>query len=460
MMDWLFKGGTLCTDGLERALDVRLADGKVSQIGDNLAPGPNTVTIDVSGKLLLPGAVELLAEFEEFVVEADADAVMNATGMAALGGVTSLVTPLRPNNGGLLSETVARARASVHPHTFVDFGFHLAISQWTEEARRWVRGMAACGISSVWAQPTGGGARLAGLSGIEEILMGAAHVGGGASPPLLVAPMWDAVAAALRRADTNLTPREDAFGGAGGSGPTREAFPEWVEVQAVRRLAALARAARATILMRSIAGLEALRAYEAERGAGSPILAGATLAHLSAVGGGATPLCWPPQPSPAEAEALWRAVDAALVPIVTGSSGYPAMGGPFPRPADVRHPSETLTLLWPLLYREATLRQGLPFADLAQAVTSDAAKLAGLYPRKGSLMPGSDADLIVFDPTEEWVVGGHGEDGAAPGPFTGQRLRGVVEQVFLRGTLVVERGKQVIVEPGCGRYLERGPVVI
>jgi dihydroorotase-like cyclic amidohydrolase len=83
------------------------------------------------------------------------------------------------------------------------------------------------------------------------------------------------------------------------------------------------------------------------------------------------------------------------------------------------------------------------------------AKIFGLYPRKGSLLPGADADIVIADPSREYVVR---EDDLAYthklAPVLGMRLRGRVEKVLLRGELIVDDGKLVVDRP-LGSFLTR-----
>ncbi len=99
----------------------------------------------------------------------------------------------------------------------------------------------------------------------------------------------------------------------------------------------------------------------------------------------------------------------------------------------------------------------LSFERLAQALSETPAQLYGLHPRKGALVPGADADIVLVDPQREHVLSDERIISRAGWtPFAGRRVRGAVVMTFLRGRRIAEEGK-VLVGPGLGRYLARLP---
>jgi dihydroorotase-like cyclic amidohydrolase len=96
---------------------------------------------------------------------------------------------------------------------------------------------------------------------------------------------------------------------------------------------------------------------------------------------------------------------------------------------------------------------------LAQITSLNAAKLFGLYPRKGTLLPGSDADFVLIDPDLEWVV--HADDLDSSSEFSvfeGRTMRGRADLTAVRGVVVYQDG-QMVASPGHGKYYRRYPVV-
>jgi dihydroorotase-like cyclic amidohydrolase len=105
---------------------------------------------------------------------------------------------------------------------------------------------------------------------------------------------------------------------------------------------------------------------------------------------------------------------------------------------------------------EGVHRRGLPLERLVALTSANAAKIFGLYPRKGSLWPGADADVVILDLDREWTI--------TPeqlrfrhrlSPFLGWRVRGWIDRVLVRGRTVA-RGGEIVGAPGHGRLLRRG----
>lgn len=112
-------------------------------------------------------------------------------------------------------------------------------------------------------------------------------------------------------------------------------------------------------------------------------------------------------------------------------------------------------VMLPVVLTEGVHKRGLPLTDLVRMMSANPAKIFGLYPQKGSLQPGADADLTVVDLDAEWI---HKSDDLfyknKHSPYIGRTFKGKVEKTFVRGKLVYQDGK-IIAEPGYGKALNR-----
>jgi dihydropyrimidinase len=116
-------------------------------------------------------------------------------------------------------------------------------------------------------------------------------------------------------------------------------------------------------------------------------------------------------------------------------------------------------LILPVLLTEGVHRGRLTMARLAQITSLDSAKLFGLYPRKGTLLPGADADFVIVDPDHEWVVRASDLPSSSEfSVFEGRTMRGRADLTAVRGTVIYRDGA-VVGQPGHGRYYRRYPVV-
>jgi dihydropyrimidinase len=112
-----------------------------------------------------------------------------------------------------------------------------------------------------------------------------------------------------------------------------------------------------------------------------------------------------------------------------------------------------------LLYEEGVRRRGLSPSWLVGVLSANPARIFGLYPRKGTLRPGADADAVVFDPGPRWQIEPSTLHMQADwNPYTGRVVHGRVRSVVRRGEVVLADGR-VRAEPGSGQYLHRRPAV-
>ena len=117
--------------------------------------------------------------------------------------------------------------------------------------------------------------------------------------------------------------------------------------------------------------------------------------------------------------------------------------------------------LLPLIYDAAVNRRGMNRSQFVRQIATNAAQMFGLYPRKGTIAVGSDADVVLFDPDEQWIVRGedlrHKQQWSA---WEGKEITGRVRRTFRRGeTIYDETGAgeaMMLAQPGSGKFLPRG----
>jgi dihydropyrimidinase len=465
-MDLIIRGGTVFTDGLEIQADLGVTEGRVTHLGEQLEPGAESDVIDASGRYVFPGGVELLGNDEPLTPQTAEEGFQWLTGMAALGGVTSVVRPLQPRSGSSVKESLEAITEAGLKGAFVDVGFHLAASDTEPDTLgSRIREASQAGMASVWLTPDWP----EGLGGSFESRL-AKVIRETGDTVLILVPAWDSSIPSLDRREPSAESKSLR--------PEILELPVWLEAQMLQRLAAVARAAGGRVLVRSISSRSALEILKRSREEGEKVLAAASIAHLAGQVESAQPgdsgvglPCWPPLRGKSDQAYLWFLLEEGLIPLVTSNVGLPVSNAGDPAGGPGSHPASAIALLWSVLFTEGVLKNRLSLATLVQAMAGDPAKLAGMYPRKGSLLIGSDADLVLFNPETAWTVGepaagsesgeaadGNASDSAAnavpSAPFQGATLQGVVERVFLRGHEIV-RDNAVVGQPGVGRYLER-----
>ena len=168
--------------------------------------------------------------------------------------------------------------------------------------------------------------------------------------------------------------------------------------------------------------------------------------------------CTPPVRTLMDLEGLWDLVFSGEIDMIgsdhspsTLAQKQPASGNFW----DAWGGTNGVQTMLPALYSEGVLKRGLPIEQLMRLISTNPAMIFGLYPQKGSIQLGSDADFVIFDPEKEWRV--------TPDllfyknkhtPYMGMTLTGCVEKTFVRGNLVYDSGK-IEAKPGSGCFLHR-----
>jgi dihydropyrimidinase len=166
----------------------------------------------------------------------------------------------------------------------------------------------------------------------------------------------------------------------------------------------------------------------------------------------------PPVRKKADAACLWRALERRSVDLVATDhcsftrAQKATWGGDFRK---IPFGLPGIETLLPILFTEGVLAGRMSLATLVDAIATRPARIFGLYPRKGTLRAGSDADIVVIDPEREVkVVPRSLHMKCDYSPFAGRRLRGFPELTILRGKVIQENGR-FLGSPGDGVFLKR-----
>ncbi|MBI1290322.1 amidohydrolase family protein [bacterium] len=448
MLDLLFVNAQIASDGAEFTADVAVQDGQIKAIG-KLDDLPAKEVIQCRGKILLPGIVDLgvnLLDNGPFDPESGAGFAASARA-AALGGVTTMISTIEIDPQEVAGDAVKAQQEADSRKASIDFGYHLLLRHVEETTANQLRSAYGAGICSVWAARTSlsdsypGHGLLMALAQIipEEML-------------LLVTP-WDAISGELYRRVLKTDP-------AALETQWLKVLPREIEANFVRSLPGVLAGLRGRALVAGVSCAESIVALQelAQRSTHFQAACGLPSLYFVDSETGA-PRTWPPIREKSDQQALYYALEQGLISVVTSDHkprtaaemvGQPnAPSGPAVGLATISH-------LLPILYSEGVSKWRITLATLSQILCADAAKLAGLYPRKGTIQPGADADLVLLDPLE---IRRSVEQPVDVGPLDHidplkeATLQGVVKQVYLRGVKIVENGE--LVAENTGQYQAR-----
>ena len=457
----LVEGGTVVTAQGAGAADVVVDDGRVAAL---LAPGSFPVPgeirrIDASGKLVVPGGVDVHTHMESPVGGThSSDTFFTGTRAAAYGGTTTIVDfAIQPRKGSAregLETWMGRAEG----HCAIDFGFHMILSDVNDAVLEEMHGLVVDGVTSFKLFMAYPGVFYSDDGQILRAMQAASangavvmiHAENGIAIDVLVAQ-------ALAR-------------GLGEPRMHGESRPPALEGEATHRAIVLASVADCPLYIVHLSAMEALAEVAAARDAGRPVFAETCPqylfldASLMAQPGfeGAKYVCSPPIREAAHHEALWRGLGTDDLSVVAtdhcpfcmkdqkelGRGDFSKIPNGLP---GVEHRMD-------LVY-QGVVAGRLSLARWVEITSTAPARLFGLYPQKGSLLPGADADLVVYDPQRRHTLSVESHHMAVDySAYEGTELTGGVDTVLSRGEVVVEHGEFKGRE-GRGRFISRGPFV-
>ena len=453
-MQTLLKGGTVVTGAGQRRMDVLMDGEKILQVGRDLKTADRTV--DVTGCFLFPGFIDAHTHFDLDVANTTtADDFFTGTRAALRGGTTTVIDFACPNKGESLHHGLDLWHRKADGNAFCDYGFHMTIDDWNESIRAELPDMFAQGISSFKMYLTYP-AMMIGDRDIYWALKELRRLGGIAGFHCENAGVIDGMIAE-RKAAGELGPSSHPL--------TR---PPYLEAEAVSRLLRIAQAADAPVVIVHLTNREALLEVDHARKRGQTVYVETCPQYLlldesvyfnEDWSAAARYVCAPPLRDKAEQEYLWKGLRrGAIQTVSTDHCSFTLAQKDMGREDFTKIPGGLpgVETRGELMFSYGVAKRKISAAQMCRALSENPARLYGLYPRKGVLRPGSDADIVVYDPGASHVI--RAEDCVANvdyNPYEGFVTAGGIRQVWLRGTLSVEDGK-VLAEAPAGKYMARG----
>jgi dihydropyrimidinase len=470
-MPLLIKSGTIVTASDTFQADILMDGEKITSIGTNLK-STGAQVLDATGKLVMPGGVDPHTHFNlPMAGTVSSDDHYTGHKAAAFGGTTTALDFV-PQDGDSLIACVDAWHTRADPLAAIDYGFHMNITHYDQHVASEIPQLPSLGITTLKVfsaynnrlRLTDGEIFQVLRLAKKHDLLTMLHAENGDVIDILIA---EALAAG------HTTPEWHAL--------TR---PAWGAVEASLRGAALAAQADASlyIVHMNVAGEVDQLGYAREHGLK---VMGETCPQYLFFSSdklrqpdGAKWVCSPPLRSPSDNKRLWQGLaDGTIQTIATdhcafffdGSRPITYEGEPIAIPGKelgrddfTKIPNglpgvgDRLPILWTYAVRSGKLSPN----QFVALTSTNAAKIFGLYPSKGTLLPGSDADIVIWDPDRRIRYGmAHSHHRTDYNLFENWELVGFPEKVFLRGSMIVD-GDQWLGKAGMGRYLHRTPGTI
>lgn len=465
----LIKNGTLITAADTYQADLLLDGEKISAIGQNLPASQDDQVIDAAGKLLLPGGVDVHTHFDLPMADTvSSDDHYTGHKAAAFGGTTTVIDFVSQDFPSLKA-SIDAWHEKADAKAAIDFSFHMNISSLTEEVMAEIPALVQEGITSIKVftaynnrlrLPDGDIFRVM-RAAREHGLLTMLHAENGDVIEVLIA---EALAAGHTSPEWHARTR-----------------PAWGAVEAVMRGASLAAQANAPLyVVHMNAGGEVdMLQYARERGL--PVMGETCPQYLFFTEDhmrrpdGAKWVCSPPMRSEEDQRRLWDGLMDGTIQVM-GTDHCPFF---FDGRKPIQYEGQAVCIPGKELGADDFTRipNGLPGVGDRLPVlwtygvgagrltpnqfvainSTNPAKIFGLYPRKGSLLAGADADIVIWDPQRRVNYGtAHAQHRTDYNLYEGWELTGYPEKVLLRGKVIVDDGRW-LGRPGLGQFLQRSP---
>jgi allantoinase len=441
----VIAGGTVVTEYDTRRADVVIEDGRIVEIVDD-ASERSGERVDAVGKLVFPGGVDMHTHLRE-PSKIEREGFAHGTASAIAGGITTVVEMPQADPLVVDVESFALKHELASRGSIADFGLYAAAIGQPRAELEALREAGALAFKAFTCNSAPGYPKLAGER-LAECLVDLHEL-----DALLIVHAEDdeqlQAGIARMRAEGRTDPRAHA-----------ESRPPQVEIDAIAAVTTLAERAGARLHVAHVSTAEGVRLVAEARAAGGAVTCETCPQYLlmdtddlDRLGPWAR--CAPALRERAEVERLWDFVlDGEVNAIASDHSPYTY--------ADKEAGNEdifnaalglnVIQVMLPAVFSEG-MRRGLSLTRFVEISAAGPAKILGLYPRKGSLSVGADADFAIWDPTAQWRVSRDELLSRFPWtPLEGQEIVGRVETTIRRGEIVYANG-QIVADPGSGFFI-------
>ena len=451
-MKRLFTGGRVVSGSAVIAADVLVDGEKIAAVAPHI-DAPDAQVVDVTGKLLLPGFIDAHTHFDLDVCNTTtADDFESGSRSALCGGTTTVIDFACPNKGETLAYGLDLWRKKAE-HCHCDYGFHMTIDDWNAGIEGELDDMFAAGITSFKMYMTYPAMMLPD-GDLYRALKALKARGGICGVHCENSGVIDALVAEKKARGENTVACHP------------QTRPDYLEAEAVGRILRIAQAADAPVVIVHTTNAAALAEIDQARQRGQTVYSETCPQYLALDDSvyyqedwlsSAKFVCSPPIRKQADQDALWVGLKEGRVNTVStdhcsfttqqklaGQGDFTTIPGGLP---GVETRGE-------VVYTTGVAAGRIDLPTLCRALSENPARLYGLYPRKGCIAAGADADIVVYDPAADHTLRAADMVSRCDyTPFEGFRTSGSIAAVYLRGMPAVENG---VVNDVKGVYLKRG----
>ena len=468
-MKTLIKGGTLITASETFQADILIEGEKIAAIADNLPIPADCIVYQAEGKLVMPGGVDVHVHLDlPMSNTVSSDDHYTGTKAAAFGATTTVIDFVSQDEAPLLLN-VQKLRAKAEQKAVVDYSFHMNITRFDDQVAEEIPHLLDEGVASVKVFTAYNNRLRLDDGNIFKVMRIAKEAG---LLTMLHAENGDVIDVLIREALA-----------AGRHEPVWHARtrPAWGAVEAVLRAASLSAQAEAPLYVVHVNAGGEVDQIAYARSKGLKVMGETCPQYLFFTEedlkkpDGAKWICSPPVRTKADNERIWRGISEDSLQVMStdhcpfffdGTRPIDYEGKPVTIPGKELGKGDFTKIpnglpglgdRMPVMWTEGVGSGKMSANQFVALHCTNPAKIFGMYPQKGSLLPGSDADIVIWDPNREVEYGvrlaHHRTDYNL---YEGWKLKGYPEKVFLRGSLIVDSSTW-LGKAGSGRFIYRKP---
>jgi dihydropyrimidinase len=453
--EWIVRGGTLATGSGVFPGDIGITGGRITEIGPSLTD-PAATVIDAEGRIVVPGAIDVHTHFDTQIGdESTADDYESGSRAAAAGGITTFVNFAFQEPGGTLRDAAYREKRKAEGRSLIDYGFHIAIiDPHVPALLEELPALVDEGFSSLKIFTANTGMALAGRD-VLRVLQAAGDVGVMVNVHAEDGDLVDHLTESLLRAGHRSVEHLVL------------ARPVQAEALATARVAGYAAVLGVPVYVVHLSCRQALEAVRRARAEGAEVYVETRPAYLYLDADrytlpdreGNKFVCWPPLRAADDQAALWDGLRSGEIQTyATDHTTWMAAQKMDPGLsfADIPGGVSNVQTSIGMLYAEGVVTGRIPLTRFVEVTSTNPAKLFGLWPRKGALAVGADADLVVLDPQRSFRITASAMQSRSDfDPYEAHEALGWPVLTMSRGEIVMRDG-EVLGEAGRGEFLRRG----
>ena len=458
-MTTLIKNGKVVTASDEYIADVFIDGETIKAIGTNL-PFKADKTIDAAGKLVIPGGIDPHVHMQlPFGGTVSSDDFETGTRAAAVGGTTSIIDFAIQYHGKTFAQTLDDWHAKASGKCAIDYGFHLAVTEYEPKHKAEFKQVIDAGVPTFKLFLAYPNVFLVDDRTMYRVMRSAGEAGG----------------LTLIHAENGVVIEEviQDLVAAGKTEPKYHAIsrPPVTEVDGVQRAIHVAELAKAPVFIVHVSTAGGVEQIRRARDAGQQAFGETCTQYLyfddrkydQPNFEGAKYIFTPPLRPAENIEPLWNALRMGYLQEVStdhcpfnfkwqkelGRESFTKIpnGGP--------GVEDRLAMVY-----HGAMQRGFSLNKFVDITSTASAKMFGMFPKKGTIAVGSDADIVIFDPNKEQIRSAktHAQN-CDYSLFEGMKITGVVDTVLSRGKVVVE-GSKYVGHAGDGQFLKRGTCAV